>query len=67
MLLPLEAMGPLRLPGTTPTRRERARGMDPEQIGARNVALVENPSAVAGVACEIFCRTRTAVTGGEVK
>jgi len=65
-LLPLEAMGPGGIPGTATTRSERARGMAHQQVGARTVAPVENPSACAGTPSAILSQFGAAEFGSEI-
>jgi hypothetical protein len=59
-------MGTSGLSGTTPTRGERARRMEHQQIGAWPVAPVEDPGARTGVAGAALQHNGSAVLGRAV-
>lgn len=56
-----------RLPGTTPTRGERARGMEHSQVGSWTRGAVHNPSARTGIASALLQQFGAAELGGEVR
>jgi hypothetical protein len=54
------------LSGMAPTRRERARSMEHEQIGVRTVALEEDSGARGGVAGAVLQHYGAAESGSEI-
>jgi len=65
-LLSLEAMGTGGLPGTAPTRGERARSMEHQQVGPWPVAPFQDPGARAGPAGALLQQFGAAESGREV-